>query len=58
MGFNLGNVVKYVWRDGLKETEVPLQDLEKTAWYLHDEIELRRSLQEKANKQADFSTFD
>ena len=29
MGFNLGNAVKYIWRDGIKDTEVPLQDLEK-----------------------------
>lgn len=43
MGFNLGNVVKYIWRDGHKDTEVPLQDLEKALWYLKDEIETRRS---------------
>ena len=41
MGFNLGNVIKYIWRDGIKDTEVPLQDLKKAAWYLNDEIELR-----------------
>ena len=41
MGFNLGNVVKYLWRDGLKDTEVELQDLEKAAWYLNNEIERR-----------------
>ena len=41
MGFNLGNVVKYLWRDGLKDTEVPLQDLQKAAWYLQDEINQR-----------------
>jgi hypothetical protein len=40
MNFNLGNVVKYVWRNGLKE-EVPLKDLKKAAWYLQNEIELR-----------------
>lgn len=42
MGFNLGNVVKYVWRDGIKDTGIPLQDLEKAAWYLNDEIERMR----------------
>ncbi len=41
MGFNLGNVVKYIWRDGLKDTEVPLQDLKKALFYLQDEIKLR-----------------
>lgn len=43
MGFNLGNVVKYLWRDGLKDTEVPLQDLKKAAWYLNDEIARREN---------------
>lgn len=42
MGFNLGNVVKYLWRDGIKETEVELQDLEKAAWYLKNEIDRRK----------------
>lgn len=41
MGFNLGNTVKYIWRDGLKDTEVPLQDLKKALWYLQDEITMR-----------------
>jgi hypothetical protein len=41
MNFNLGNVIKYLWRDGIKNTEVPLQDLKKASWYLNDEI-LRR----------------
>jgi len=43
MGFNLGNVVKYLWRDGLKNTEVELQDLEKAAWYLNNEINRRKA---------------
>ena len=43
MGFNLGNVVKYLWRDGLKDTEVELQDLEKAAWYLNNEIQRRKN---------------
>jgi len=42
MGFNLGNVVKYLWRDGIKDKEVELQDLEKALWYLNDEIEMRK----------------
>jgi Protein of unknwon function (DUF3310) len=42
MGFNLGNVVKYLWRAGLKDGQPSLQDLEKAAWYLNDEIERRR----------------
>jgi hypothetical protein len=35
--FNLGNVVKYVWRAGLKY-ETQREDLEKAAWYLRREI--------------------
>lgn len=41
MGFNLGNVIKYLWRDGLKDTTVDLEDLKKAAWYLNDEINKR-----------------
>lgn len=42
MNFNLGNVVKYVWRAGFKNESLSIQDLEKAAWYLNDEIERRR----------------
>lgn len=37
MGFNLGNVIKYCWRAGSKGDAV--EDLEKAAYYLADEIE-------------------
>lgn len=43
MNFNLGNVVKYIWRSGLKNTAVTVQDLEKAAWYLNDEIKRRKT---------------
>lgn len=39
MGFNVGNVVKYVWRADLKG--VPTEDLRKARWYLDDEISHR-----------------
>lgn len=42
MNFNLGNVVKYVWRAGHKDEAPTIQDLEKAAWYLNDEIERRK----------------
>lgn len=42
MNFNLGNVIKYIWRAGIKDAEVELQDLEKAAWYLNDEITRRK----------------
>src|SRR5699024_290188 len=37
MNFNLGNVYKYVWRAGLKSVN-PIEDLEKAAFYIQDEI--------------------
>ena len=37
MNFNLGNVVKYVWRADDKHKTI--EDLEKAAFYLADEIE-------------------
>lgn len=41
--FNIGNVFKYLWRLGLKESadkttkEKTLQDIDKAIWYLQDE---------------------
>lgn len=35
--FNLGNVVKYVWRAALKGKQ--LEDLHKAKWYIEREIE-------------------
>lgn len=37
--FNLGNVIKYIWRAGLKDDNVVLQDLKKARFYLEDEIQ-------------------
>ena len=39
MTFNVGNVIKYLWRAGLKDSEPSLQDLKKARFYLDDEIE-------------------
>jgi hypothetical protein len=36
--FNVGNVIKYLWRAGLKDGAPSLQDLKKAQWYLNDEI--------------------
>jgi len=38
LGFNLGNVVKYVSRAGKKYVGHNLEDLEKARWYLDREI--------------------
>jgi len=40
LGFNLGNVVKYVARSEYKSA--PIQDLEKALWYLNREIKKRK----------------
>lgn len=40
MGFNLGNVLKYLWRADLKNG---VQDLEKARWYLTREIDRRHA---------------
>jgi hypothetical protein len=36
--FNVGNALKYLWRNGLKDGNSSVQDLEKAIWYLKDEI--------------------
>lgn len=43
MNFNLGNVIKYVWRAGNKGNA--LEDLKKARWYLDDEIKRQEGLQ-------------
>ena len=54
MDFNLGNVIKYIWRHGRKRSETnpdavsnDIEDLEKAAWYLLNEIELLKEVREK-----------
>lgn len=39
MNFNIGNAIKYLWRDGLKGSG--LDDLRKAAWYVNREIQRR-----------------
>lgn len=41
MGFNLGNVLKYIWRADLKGNS--LEDLKKARFYLDDEIRKREN---------------
>ena len=43
---NIGNVIKYVWRNGLKDGNSDIQDLEKAAWYLNDEIQRLKDVKE------------
>ena len=41
LGFNLGNVVKYILRAGIKHPTIEgtIEDLKKAIWYLGREIE-------------------
>ena len=39
--FNLGSVIKYIWRAGLKGDE--LEDLRKARWYINREIQRREN---------------
>jgi Protein of unknwon function (DUF3310) len=43
LGFNLGNVVKYISRAGKKDPERLIQDLEKARFYLDYEINLLKN---------------
>ncbi len=45
LNFSLGNVLKYIARAGKKDESKLLQDLEKAAWYLNDEIETIKKTQ-------------
>lgn len=46
LDFNLGSVIKHIWRAGLLESS-SLTDLRKARWYLDDEIrELEAAEQE------------
>ena len=54
MSFNLGNVLKYILRHGKKRSETnpdelsnAIEDLEKDAWYIKNEIELLTEEREK-----------
>lgn len=39
LGYNLGNVVKYILRAGRKDPSKLLEDLKKAQWYLNRQIE-------------------
>lgn len=39
LGYNLGNVVKYILRAGRKDPSKLLEDLKKAQWYLNREVE-------------------
>ena len=51
MGFCLGNAVKYIWRADLKNDAI--EDLEKAAWYLNQEIKRRKHEQRHKEERND-----
>ena len=54
-GFNIGNVIKYAWRAGLKDPDDPITDLQKAVWYAQREIE--RITKERAAKNLDLAVL-
>lgn len=36
--FCVGNAMKYLWRNGLKDGESNVKDLKKAIWYIENEI--------------------
>lgn len=47
--FNIGNAIKYLWRNGLKENNSNIQDLKKAVWYINDEIKRLEEINAKTN---------
>ena len=37
--FNIGNAIKYLWRNGLKSSSNSIEELRKAIWYCEREIE-------------------
>jgi hypothetical protein len=44
LGFNLGNTVKYISRNGIKDPTKIIEDLEKARWYIDREIQNLKKL--------------
>lgn len=51
--FNIGNALKYIWRAGIKQeqgispTDKQIEDLQKAAFYIQDEIKMLKSKQQE-----------
>jgi len=52
-GFNLGNVIKYLWR--ADEKGAPLEDLLKAQWYLKREISRRQPNESQSSSPQDIN---
>ena len=47
LGFSLGNAVKYISRAGKKDPAKLVEDLEKSIWYIQEEIDFLKGQQNK-----------
>lgn len=52
LNFNLGNVVKYISRNGIKDPDKYIEDLEKARWYLDREINIRKQALDRCLEKA------
>ena len=52
LNFNLGNTVKYISRNGLKDPDKYIEDLEKARWYLDREISIRNQKLDRCIEKA------
>lgn len=52
LNFNLGNTVKYISRNGKKDPDDYILDLEKARWYIDREIKTRKQALDKSLEKA------
>jgi hypothetical protein len=52
LNFNLGNTVKYISRNGIKDPDKYIEDLEKARWYLDREIKIRKQSLDRSFEKA------
>jgi len=52
MGYEAGNIIKYVTRYPYKDSKKRVQDLEKAKWYLERLIELEKEKEEERNNDS------
>jgi hypothetical protein len=52
LNFNLGNTVKYISRNGKKDPDEYILDLEKARWYIDREIKNRKQALDKSLEKA------
>lgn len=56
--FCIGNAIKYLWRNGLKDGNSNIQDLKKAIWYITREIETLEKLNASKSYKTSEQDFD